>query len=155
MVIDFRARDGETPVRAASKDESSVEESSEPVPDATPSAEDFASPTPEPTKTKSEKKKDKPVRLIIEGVTIQVLNGTSDPEAGQAMATELTELGFQVVTVESTSKPYKETTVYWSIPDAERAGDALASKRNWLVDEKPDNLSDSVSLHVVVGDDFL
>ena len=71
------------------------------------------------------------------------------------MATELTELGFQVVTVESTSKPYKETKVYWSFPDAERAGEALASKRRWLVDEKPDNLADSVSLHVVVGTDFL
>ena len=155
MVIDFRGRNGDPPVRAAHTEESLLEGSSEPTPDVTPSAEDTASPTPDPTKTKPEKKKDKPVRLITEGVTIQVLNGTSDPEAGQAMATELTELGFQVVTVESTSKPYKESTVYWSTPDAQEAGEALASKRNWLVDEKPDNLSDSVSLHVVVGADFL
>ena len=86
---------------------------------------------------------------------IQVLNGTNDPAAGEAMAAELTRLGFQVVTVESTSKPYKETTVYWSFPDATKAAEALAAKRDWVADEKPGNLADTVSLHVVVGSDFL
>ena len=71
------------------------------------------------------------------------------------MSEALTGLGFQVVTVESTSKPYKETTVYWSFPDATKAAEALAAKRRWIADEKPANLADTVSLHVVVGQDFL
>jgi hypothetical protein len=108
------------------------------------------------TETETEPpKKRKRVRLITEGITIQVLNGTADPEAGTAMADELTKLGFQVVTVESTSKPYTETTVYWSVPDATKAAEALADKREWVADEKPANLADTVSLHVVVGRDFL
>jgi hypothetical protein len=118
----------------------------------TPTPEGSA--TEEQTEEDDEPRRDRSVHLITEGVSVQVLNGTNDPAAGEAMAERLTRLGYQVVTVESTSKPYKETTVYWSFPDAERAGRALGTRFRWASDLKPGNLADTVSLHVVVGRDF-
>ena len=108
---------------------------------------------PEPTPTKEEQPEKKPVRLITEGITIQVLNGTNDPEAGDVMAARLMKLGYQVVAVEFSSTPYKETTVLWSFPQAEEAARALASKYDWASKLKPSNLSETVSMHVVVGRD--
>lgn len=154
MVFDFRGRTGEPEVAAAHMGTDQPDRSVEP--EATASEEPTATPSAEPSPSESERAKPRPpVRLVTEGVTIQVLNGTNDPEAGNAMADELTKLGFQVVTVEATSKPYKATTVYWSFPDATKAGEALAAKRGWEVDQKPGNLADTVHLHVVVGSDFL
>lgn len=69
------------------------------------------------------------------------------------MAVRLGREGFEIVAVEFTSTPYKETTVFWSYPDARKAGEALASHFGWLVEEKPGNLADTVALHVVVGRD--
>lgn len=153
MVFDYRTQNGEPDVASATeqRDESPADE----TPDEAASSPEAVASSPEPIESETPKEKKAPVRLITAGVTIQVLNGTNDPAAGEAMAAELTGLGFQVVTVETTSKPYKETTVYWSFPDAAKAAEALAAKRDWIADEKPANLADTVSLHVVVGSDFL
>src|SRR5688500_16599427 len=155
MIFDYRDRTGEPPARAAT----SVDEPPETDPEITQSVSPEEDPTPSASPSETEPardpKKKKRVRLITEGVTIQVLNGSNDPAAGEAMEQELTELGFQVVAVESTSKAYQGTTVFWCFPDAMKAGEALAEKRDWVADEKPANLADTVSLHVVVGQDFL
>ena len=110
--------------------------------------------TPEPVESRTPKPtKRKNVRLITEGVTVQVLSDPDTPEAGEAMAARLADLGYTIVTVESLSKKYKTTTVYWSFPQAQKAAEALAQKFGWNVDEKPRNLADTVSFHVVVGRD--
>ncbi len=113
------------------------------------------SPSPEPaTPTPTEEPRErKPKKLITAGVTVQVLNGTDDPEAADAMAARLEQLGFTIAAVESTSQPYEETTVFWSFPDAKKAALALGQKFDWPTDPKPENLADTVSLHVVVGRD--
>ena len=147
MVADYMDR-GEPEPRAASEERPDTEPTSE-APTNTPTIE---TPTEEPSPKKEEPKKDR-APLITEGVTIQVLNGTNDPEAGEVMAARLRKRGFQVVAVEFSSTPYEKTTVLWSFPDAEKAARALAGKYDWDAKPKPANLAATVSLHVVVGSD--
>jgi hypothetical protein len=82
-----------------------------------------------------------------------VLNGTSAADADDRMADRLAKLGYEVVAVESASKLYERTTVYWAVPSAQKAAEALAEHFGWVSAPKPDNLSTQVSLHVVVGAD--
>ena len=126
-----------------------------PSPSPTPSPSPIASPT--PTRTRPAKTSPKPteteVPLITEGVTVQVLNATSSSSADDMMADRLASLGFDVISVDSASGSYPRTTVFWSYPEATAAAEALARRFGWVVDEKPSNLSATVALHVVVGDD--
>jgi hypothetical protein len=130
---------------------------SEPSP--SPSAAQTPAPEPEqpqeeePEEPKQDEPADKPKpELITEGVSVQVLNGTSSSAAGRAMASRLTRLGFEVV-VTFPSTPYKHTTVLWSSGRTRPAAKALAARFEWRSAPKPDNLSPSVDLHVVVGAD--
>jgi hypothetical protein len=110
-----------------------------------------ATETPAPVET--EDTPDDEVKLITEGVSVQVLNGTLQPDAGEGMSARLSDLGFTVVAVEESSQAYTDTTVFWSTPDAEEAARALADRFGWVAEAKPENLSPEVSLHVVVGAD--
>ena len=116
-----------------------------------------AAPSPVETEPPAEPRTDpgtrRDVKLITDGVTVQVLNGTATPAADDLMADRLAALGFSVVSVESSSKAYADTTVFWSTGDAEAAAEALARRFGWIAQPKPGNLSDEVSLHVVVGAD--
>ena len=118
-----------------------------------------AKPSPSPKKTKASpdpfEDEATDVELITEGITIQILNGTSSELAGTDMSDELTGLGFNVVVVNQASKPYAETTVFWSTDASQEAAEALAARFDWVAQPKPDNLTDSVSIHVVVGEDYL
>jgi hypothetical protein len=131
---------------------------------ASPSAAEADEPSPSPTPdvkgTRQKKKKErKPSpsppepELIAEGVSVQVLNGSGSPGADAVMADRLASLGFDVYAVDGASTAYPRTTVFWSYQDARPAAEALAAKFDWEVGPKPTNLSDSVALHVVVGDD--
>ncbi len=71
------------------------------------------------------------------------------------MADRLASLGYQVVAVQGASKQYPITTVFWSTPESQAAAEALATRFEWVAQEKPANLSDSVSFHVVIGNDEL
>ncbi|HZJ52003.1 MAG TPA: LytR C-terminal domain-containing protein [Actinomycetota bacterium] len=115
------------------------------------------SPSPEPEQSQEPKEPDEPAdkpkpELITEGVSVQVLNGTSSSAAGRAMTSRLTRLGFDVV-VTFPSTPYNDTTVLWSSREAKPAAKALAARFEWRSAPKPANLSPSVDLHVVVGAD--
>lgn len=103
-------------------------------------------PTPMPTPSQE-------VELITEGISVQVLNATSDGSAGQTMADRLSELGYEVVAVEESSQPYELTTVFWSTDASREAATAVAERHGWVAEPKPANLSPEVSLHVVVGAD--
>jgi hypothetical protein len=105
-----------------------------------------ASPSPQPSS---------PEPLITNGITVQVLNATQAPGAGDRMAGKLQGLGYQVVAVQSAFGGYSHTTVYWSTPAYQRAAEALAHRFGWKAGPKPANLSSSVSIHVVVGSDQL
>ena len=109
--------------------------------------------TPAPAETQEPKEKDDGGKLITEGVSIQVLNGTTDPAAAQAMGDKLSGLGYSVVAIEESSVVYDQTTVFWSTEASKDAAVALAERFGWLAEPKPTNLADTVSLHVVVGAD--
>jgi hypothetical protein len=106
-----------------------------------------------PTPVETEDVPDDEVRLITEGISVQVLNGTLQPDAGETMSGRLSDLGYTVVAVEESSQAYADTTVFWSTPEAEEAARALADRFGWVAEPKPENLSPEVSLHVVVGAD--
>lgn len=143
--------DGGTPAVAAT---AAPEETKEPEPTAEPESpkpEESAEPTAEPTEKPTPTPEAEP--LITEGVTVQVLNATDSAEADDAMADKLSKLGFTVVAVESASSRYDETTVFWSTDDTKEAAQRLADKFGWVAEAKPENLSTTVGLHVVVGGD--
>jgi hypothetical protein len=117
-------------------------------------------PSSEPVKPKKEKPP-KPAEtpapeeeeLITDGITVQVLNASGTAGVEQSVVDELTELGFEIVTVVDASRIYDETTVFWSTDESRPAAEALASRFDWIAESKPANLSPDVSVHVVVGKD--
>jgi hypothetical protein len=117
---------------------------------ATPSPE--PSPTPSPKQSSTEEDRSD-VKLITKDVNVQVLNGSPDPGAAARLAQRLSGLGFRVESVEDASTSYRETSVFWSYAEARRAGVALAERFDWTAEEKPENLSAEVAVHVVVGAD--
>lgn len=142
------ATEGSAPAAAATataeptaKPEATAEPET-PEPDKTPKPSEEPTPTPEPEDP-----------LITEGITVQVLNATDSAEADDRMADKLSKLGFTVVAVESASSRYDATTVFWSSDETKEAAQRLADKFGWVAEAKPENLSTTVSLHVVVGAD--
>lgn len=121
-----------------------------PEPSETPEAAETPDPVPSATATQEPSEE---VELITEGISVQVLNGTAAPAAGQTMAERLAQLGFEIVAVEESSRGYDQTTVFWSSDATRDAATALAERHGWVAEPKPANLSDEVSLHVVVGSD--
>ncbi|HEX2058796.1 MAG TPA: LytR C-terminal domain-containing protein [Actinomycetota bacterium] len=144
------ATEGSAPVAASTaeptEEPEATKEPATPEPDESatpkPTREPAATPTPEP---------DEP--LITEGITVQVLNATDSAEADDRMADKLSKLGFTVVAVESASSRYDATTVFWSTESSKEAAQRLADEFGWVAEAKPENLSTTVSLHVVVGAD--
>lgn len=137
---------------------SAPKKSPEPKPTSSPTAQPTSSPTAQPTSsptaspTPGESPRSK-TPLITDDITVQVLNGTAASTADDQVATRLTGLGFEVVTVQPASTAYPLTTVFWSSPASKDAANALAQRFGWQVEPKPENLSTSVAIHVVVGAD--
>ncbi|MDQ3951403.1 MAG: LytR C-terminal domain-containing protein [Actinomycetota bacterium] len=144
------ATEDPAPVAAATSEPTKEPEpSKEP---ATPEPEDTSSP--EPTEKATPKPTPEPKEpLITEGITVQVLNATDAAEADDRMADKLSKLGYTVVAVESASSRYDATTVFWSTEEAKEAAQRLADEFGWIAEAKPENLSTTVSVHVVVGAD--
>lgn len=93
--------------------------------------------------------------LIIDGVTVQVLNASGRRKGDNRVVNRLRDLGFQIVAVNPAAKIYKKTTVFWSKPSGRDAARSLAGNFEWKSAPRPRNLSKSVSTHVVVGRDEL
>lgn len=133
----------EAPVDDPSPSESVAEETDEP------------SPSPEPSKSPKEDDDDEDkATLITEGVTVQVLNGTSDAEADDRVAEQLEHLGYKIEAI----NPYlarPDTIVFFSSKESQKAAEALAEHFEWPVQPKPEDLSSEVSIHIIVGADEL
>lgn len=144
------ATEGSSPVAASTTPGEPTDEP-EPTEPETSEPDETAEPSAEPTPKPSKEPEDEP--LITEGITVQVLNATDAAEADDHMADKLSKLGFTVVAVESASSRYDATTVFWSTDEAKEAAQRLAERFGWVAEAKPENLSTTVSLHVVVGAD--
>ena len=123
------------------------------LPEPSPTPVEVTTPDPSPSPSKKPEPEETKPELITQGVTAQVLNATSDAGAGATMADRLAKLGYQVVAVDTASTNYDETTVFWSTNEGRPAAEALAEKFGWASGPKPDNLSSTVTIHVVVGRD--
>ncbi|MFP5297397.1 MAG: LytR C-terminal domain-containing protein [Actinomycetota bacterium] len=151
LAVDALGNDDiETPEVAGATREPSRTPDREPAsPSPSPSPQPSKSPKPEPSTSPAEE-----VALITENMTVQVLNGNGDPSADDRMASQLSELGFEVVAVQGSSEEYPSTTVFWSYTESQEAAERLAQRFGWQVAPKPSNLSTTVALHVVVGLDY-
>lgn len=151
IAVDALGNDGPPVLRSDTK----KEQDKDPAPAAmesspTPSPDD--SPSPSPKESRAPKPDKKPAELITAGVSLQVLNGSTSDEIDDAIGDQLEVLGFDVVAV----NPYHSTRtsiVYWSSPEAQEAGEALADRLGWKSAFKPPELSGEVDLHVYVGED--
>lgn len=145
--------DGVTP--SVAQRSPSPTESAEPSPSETEIVLASPQPTqppkrkPKPAKTKEPKE----IALITEDMNVQVLNGTGDTAADDKVADTLRGLGFAIEAIDDSSKAYARTTVFWSYAEAQKAAEALAARMGWVAQPKPENLSATVALHVVVGED--
>lgn len=146
------ATEGSSPVAAGTATAEPTAEPDETPPPETPEAEETPKPSSEPVETPKPTAEPKEP-LITEGVTVQVLNATDSAEADDDMADKLSKLGFTVVAVESASSRYDATTVFWSTDETKDAAQRLADRFGWVAEAKPENLSTTVSIHVVVGAD--
>ena len=117
-------------------------------------------PDEEPMEPEEEKKKKKnkdeseDVELITDGISVQVLNGTSEDSLDDEWADKLEGLGFEIAAV----NPYvstDKTVVYWSTTEAHDAAEALADKFEWVAEAKPEELSTEVDIHLYLGPDEL
>ena len=141
----------------APRSDTKKEQEKDPAPAATessptPSPDD--SPSPSPEESRSPKRDKKPPELVTAGVSLQVLNGSASDEIDDAIADQLEVLGFDVVAVNPYG-PTKTSIVYWSSPEAQEAGEALADRLGWESAFKPSELSGEVDLHVYIGEDEL
>lgn len=162
LLVDALA--GEEATRSAATVASpSPSSSATPSPTATEPDVVIASPSPERSKKKEKRKKPAPKKtqqpqpreLITAGINVQVLNGTSDTAVDDAVADRLSAVGFRIEAIDDASRAYAQTTVFWSYPEAQEAAEILAERYGWLAQPKPENLSDTVAIHVVVGGDEL
>jgi hypothetical protein len=132
----------------------SRDHNSSPTPTETLAVVETPAPADTPTPAETPKPSDEGRKpLHAEGVTVQVLNGTVKPNAGQVMADRLAYLGYSVVAITESVKAYSETTVFWSTGASRDSAVALAERFGWKSEPKPGNLSPDVSIHVVVGAD--
>lgn len=156
----FRAPTGDGPVisapsEAGTTDPAPVEPTASPTPAITtgPTAEPTspsetlaASPTPSPEPTAGERS----------SISVQVLDATGgDGARMQDVVDQLRELGYRVVATARAVRLYERSTVFFTEGHRE---DAVMIREDIpalsVVEEKPDNLSDSVEAHVVVGEDY-
>ncbi|HEX9888392.1 MAG TPA: LytR C-terminal domain-containing protein [Nitriliruptorales bacterium] len=120
-------------------------EASSPEPSPQPSPE----PSPEPSPTEADG------RIAASSISVQVLDAVLDD--GSAAASDVEQRmkadGYRVVARNKASKTYDVTTVFYSA-GSEAQAQQIAEQYGWSrVEGKPDNLSDSVQVHVVVGAD--
>ena len=138
--------DPDTPV------ETRTEVSETPTGSSTPSTEPSAT----PSETASPAASPSPAATSADdrsAISVQVLDATGgDGDALAAAVEDLRELGYQVVASSRAVRTYDRSTLFFS--DGHRA-DAAQIQQDLpefgVIEEKPDNLSDSVDVHVIVG----
>ena len=153
-----KAGKGKVPAVASTPQDEPSEEPTENETEPSDSPEGVAPDGDEKDKDKKKKKKKEKksddAELIVDGISVQVLNGTQDTEVDDKWADELEGLGFEIAAV----NPYSDlggTTVYWSSVEAEDAARVLAEKFGWQSEPKPEELSSEVDIHLYLGDDEL
>lgn len=117
-----------------------------------PTTSEPASPT--PTEASSPTESPTGGELDPQSISMQVLDATEDGDTADGFADRARGDGYRVVAVNRAVRVYEETTVFWS-PGHEEAARHVAAQYGFaVVEEKPGNLSSSVNVHVVIGEDY-
>jgi hypothetical protein len=138
----------DTPTPSVSDTPASTPSTAGPSVSATPTAsEATATETPSSEQTND--------GLDPASISVQVLDAVRD-DAGvgaQGWADQLEADGYDVIVINTASVTYARTTVFYT-PGNEAAARQIAAQYGFTeVDLRPDNLSDSVDIHLVVGQD--
>lgn len=140
IAVDALEGDGELPLPPNDQTEA---EAPSPEPSETPSSD-------EDQDKRDGSSKDDDNELITEGISVQVLNASSDEDADEALVGKLEELGYDIAAVNTYSIEDK-TVVMWSSVESKEAAKALAEHFGWPAKAKIKELSSDVSVHVVIG----
>lgn len=124
-----------------------------PSPKETPEAGPIVSspaptPSPEESPTRAEA-----TSLPQRSGRLQVLNGSA-PGKGQKAADRLRAAGYEIVVVQNASRRYERTTVFFQEGSRQLAQEVAAFLPAEVVDPAPSNLSRSIPVTVVIGDDY-
>jgi LytR cell envelope-related transcriptional attenuator len=124
----------------------------------TPSPADAASsppatvaPTPSPGQVQSPAA---PVNL--DGVTVQVLNGTNEDGLAATTAQNLEQLGVKILGVGNAARTYPITTLFFRPSDSQPIAEALAQAQfpGAKLEPATNNLEPDVQVTVVLGEDY-
>lgn len=124
-----------------------------PIPSETPSPSPQPDVGSEPPATETEEPSP---RFSPSEISIQVLDAAADGGGrAEAAASQLRADGYDVVAVNRAVREYTTSTLMYSPGhEAEARQLARAYPEFTTVEPKPDNLSDSVDVHVVIGSDY-
>lgn len=86
--------------------------------------------------------------------TVQVLNGSGDPDLLDEVVGILEDLGYEVVSTGPAARRYDETTVFWSAGHRGDATDLRESDARFSAVEPNERLDRTINLHVVIGADW-
>lgn len=127
----------------------SPEPSPTPTPSPTPSPTPTATPTPKPSATASGS-------FAPGDISVQILDAVLDDGGDKAGAARdrLRGDGYRVVASNKASRVYDVTTVFYTAGNEAKARQIAKQYGFKAVEPKPDNLSDSVAVHLVVGRDY-
>lgn len=86
--------------------------------------------------------------------TVQVLNGSGDPDLLDEVVEILEDLGYEVVSTGRAARRYDETTVFWSAGHRDDAEDLRQADARFIAVEPNERLDRTINLHVVIGADW-
>jgi hypothetical protein len=94
--------------------------------------------------------------VSLDGVTVQVLNGTNEDGLAAATAQDLEQLGVKILGVGNAARTYPITTLFFRPSDSQPIADALAQAKfaGAKLEPASNNLEPDVQVTVVLGEDF-
>ena len=116
-----------------------------------------SSPPPTVTPTTSPGQVQSPAAPVsLDGVTVQVLNGTNEDGLAAATAQTLEQLGVEILGVGNAARTYPITTLFYRPSDSQPIADALAQQQfpGAKLEPATNNLEPDVQVTVVLGEDY-
>lgn len=94
--------------------------------------------------------------VSLEGVTVQVLNGTNEDGLAAGTAQDLEQLGVKILGVGNAARTYPITTLFFRPSDSQPIAEALAQAKfpGAKLEPATNNLEPDVQVTVVVGNDY-
>ena len=114
-----------------------------------------STPSTEPTQPGDPSDKKPPPSNLGAGISVQILNGPESESVAERLEKRLQGLGYVIVATSPTVGNHPRTTVHWSTTADKEDAQALADAFGWHAEPRPDNLSTTVNVHVVIGADGL